>query len=48
MPVSSCSAPIGMCTATHFDDSCVRTPSSARKKSARSRSSMLTTTTRAT
>ncbi len=47
MPVSSCSTPIGMCTATHWVESCVRSCSSVRKKSARSRSSMLTKTTRA-
>ena len=46
MPVSSCSAPIGMCTATHLSESCSRNASSTRKKSARSRSSMLTNTTR--
>ena len=45
-PVSSCSAPIGRWTATHFSDSCARSASSARKKSARSRSSMFTKTTR--
>ena len=47
MPVSSCSTPIGRCTATHCVESCVRSPSSVRKKSARSRSSMFTMTTRA-
>ena len=47
MPVSSCSAPIGMCTATHCVDSWLRSASSVRKKSARSRSSMFTKTTRA-
>ena len=47
MPVSSCSAPIGRWTATQRSESCARSASSARKKSARSRSSMLTTITRA-
>ena len=47
IPVSSCSAPIGMCTATHFVESWFRSASSVRKKSARSRSSMFTKTTRA-
>ena len=46
IPVSSCSDPIGRCTATHLDDSWPCSWSSVRKKSARSRSSMLTTTTR--
>ena len=46
-PLSSCSEPIGRCTATHFEDSCPCIWPSVRKKSARSRSSMLTTTTRA-
>ena len=36
-----------MCTATHFVESWLRRPSSVRKKSARSRSSMFTKTTRA-
>src|SRR4249919_3186728 len=47
MPDTSCSDPIGMWTATHCVDSCVRSCSSVRKKSARSRSSMFTNTTRA-
>ena len=47
IPVSSCSKPIGMCTATHFVESWLRSASSVRKKSARSRSSMFTKTTRA-
>ena len=47
MPVSSCSEPIGMCTATHFAEIPLRRASSVRKKSARSRSSMFTNTTRA-
>ena len=46
MPVSSCSAPIGRCTATQLVESCERSCSSVRKKSARSRSSMFTKTTR--
>src|SRR3954454_3136065 len=45
-PVSSCSVPIGRCTATERSESCVRNCSSAREKSARSRSSMFTDTTR--
>src|SRR5579862_5828969 len=45
-PVSSCSAPIGSWTATHRSESCCRAASSTRKKSARSRSSMLTKRTR--
>src|SRR4249920_587154 len=47
MPDTSCSDPIGMWTATHCVDSWVRSCSSVRKKSARSRSSMFTNTTRA-
>ena len=47
MPVSSCSVPIGMCTATHCGESRERSCSRVRKKSARSRSSMFTKTTRA-
>src|SRR5713101_4607393 len=47
MPVISCSAPIGRWTATQRSESCERIASSVRKKSARSRSSMFTTTTRA-
>ena len=47
MPSSSCSEPIGMCTATHFEENCSWICPSVRKKSARSRSSMLTTSTRA-
>ncbi len=46
MPVSSCSAPIGRCTATHLSESCAFSASRALKKSARSRSSMFTNTTR--
>ena len=46
-PASSCSAPIGMWTATHFEENCSWIWPSVRKKSARSRSSMLTTSTRA-
>ena len=46
MPVSSCSAPIGIWMATQRSESCVRAASSARKKSARSRSSMFTKMTR--
>ncbi len=46
-PVRSCSDPIGMCTATQCGDSWELSWSSVRKKSARSRSSMLTNTTRA-
>ena len=45
-PVSSCSTPIGRCTATHFGESCDCSCPSVRKKSARSRSSMFTKTTR--
>ena len=45
-PVSSCSAPIGSWIATQRSESCARAASSARKKSARSRSSMFTKTTR--
>src|SRR4051794_7246935 len=45
-PVSSCSAPIGSWIATQRSDSCARAASRTRKKSARSRSSMLTTITR--
>src|SRR5215208_6289729 len=47
MPVTSCSLPIGRWTATQRSEGCERTPSSARKKSARSRSSMFTKMTRA-
>src|SRR5262249_35350512 len=47
IPLTSCSEPIGMCTATQLVESCVRSCSSVRKKSARSRSSMFTNTTRA-
>ena len=47
MPVSSCSEPIGSCTATQRGESCSCIWPSARKKSARSRSSMLTKRTRA-
>ena len=47
MPVSSCSTPIGRWMATHCEPSCARSWSSVRKKSARSRSSMFTKTTRA-
>ena len=47
IPSSSCSDPIGRCTATHFDENCSWICPSVRKKSARSRSSMLTTSTRA-
>src|SRR5579859_1215454 len=46
-PVNSCSAPIGSATATQEPDSCSWIWPSARKKSARSRSSMFTSTTRA-
>src|ERR671935_249959 len=46
IPVSSCSLPIGRWTATQRSESCSRSCSSARKKSARSRSSMFTNTTR--
>src|SRR5690242_19777033 len=46
IPFSSCSAPIGSWMATHRSDSCCRAASSTRKKSARSRSSMLTKRTR--
>src|SRR5919204_202794 len=46
IPVSSCSLPIGSCTATQRLESCPRSCSSARKKSARSRSSMFTSTRR--
>ena len=45
-PVSSCSLPIGSWIATQRSDSCWRAASSTRKKSARSRSSMLTKRTR--
>src|SRR5687768_8912051 len=47
IPVSSCSDPIGRWTATQRGDSCSCICPSARKKSARSRSSMLTKSTRA-
>ncbi len=47
IPVRSCSDPIGMCTATQCGESWELSWSSVRKKSARSRSSMLTNTTRA-
>src|SRR5579884_62298 len=46
IPVSSCSAPIGSWMATQRSESCWRAASSTRKKSARSRSSMLTKRTR--
>ena len=46
IPVSSCSLPIGSCTATQRSESWLRNASSVRKKSARSRSSMLTKTRR--
>ena len=46
IPVSSCSLPIGSWIATQRSESCCRAASSTRKKSARSRSSMLTKTTR--
>src|ERR671935_332377 len=46
IPVSSCSLPIGRCTATQRSESCSCSCSSARKKSARSRSSMFTNTRR--
>src|SRR6266536_579601 len=45
-PFSPCSAPIGSWIATQRSESCARAASSARKKSARSRSSMFTKTTR--
>src|SRR5919106_5615528 len=45
MPLSSCSWPIGICTATQRSDSWLRSCSNAAKKSARSRSSMFTNTT---
>src|SRR3972149_6797880 len=41
-PRSSCSRPIGIWTATQLGESCLRMASSETKKSARSRSSMLT------
>jgi hypothetical protein len=44
--VSSCSLPIGSWIATQRSESCCRAASSTRKKSARSRSSMLTKRTR--
>src|SRR6266508_3324312 len=47
IPVNSCSDPIGRWTATHFSSSCSLIEFSERKKSARSRSSMLTKRTRA-
>ena len=47
IPVSSCSEPIGICTATQCGETWARSCSSVRKKSARSRSSMFTNTTRA-
>src|SRR5207244_3575428 len=46
IPVSSCSLPIGSWIATQRSESCCRAASSTRKKSARSRSSMLTKRTR--
>src|SRR5207244_5138973 len=46
MPVSSCSLPIGRWTATQRSDSCSRSWPSVRWKSARSRSSMFTKSTR--
>ena len=46
MPVSSCSTPIGRWTATQCSLSCSCIAPSTRKKSARSRSSMLTNRTR--
>ena len=46
MPVSSCSAPIGRWIATQCSLSCSCSAPSTRKKSARSRSSMLTNRTR--
>src|SRR5579884_226781 len=45
-PLSSCSEPIGSWIATQRSESCCRAASSTRKKSARSRSSMFTNTTR--
>ena len=47
IPVSSCSWPIGRCTATQRGENCSRSCSSVRMKSARSRSSMLTKNIRA-
>ncbi len=47
IPLSLCSDPIGRCTATHRDENCSWICASVRKKSARSRSSMLTKRTRA-
>ena len=47
MPLNSCSWPIGMLIATQFSESCSCIADSALKKSARSRSSMFTKTTRA-
>src|ERR671925_746449 len=46
IPLSSCSWPMGICTATHRFESWLRSCSSTEKKSARSRSSMLTKTRR--
>ena len=46
MPFSSCSCPMGICTATQRSESCDWSCSSAAKKSARSRSSMVTKRTR--
>ena len=46
-PWNSCSRPIGSSTATHFGESRVWSASSVVKKSARSRSSRLTSTSRA-
>ena len=47
-PRSSCSAPIGISVATTCGPNAALSPSSVRKKSARSRSSMFTYTSRAT
>ena len=46
MPVSSCSTPIGSSIATQRSESCSCSAVRVRKKSARSRSSMFTKTTR--
>ena len=46
IPSSSCSWPIGICTATQRSESWERSCSSVAKKSARSRSSIVTKTTR--